>query len=116
MASGKKARDLDSVLGRFSAAIGEEERIDIARSNLRQLRSQPRPWFRRHEWIRIAQHRCLLGNGPDDALIAVSDVDRHQLAVEVDEALPFRRPEINALGPRYRDGIDLGLRRPLKQC
>ena len=49
------------------------------------------------------------------ALVAVADVDAHQLAVEVDEALPFRRPEVNALCARDRDGIDLGLRRPFEQ-
>src|SRR5260221_6080568 len=113
--SGKDASDLDGVLVRFRAAICKKERINIARSNLRQLRSQPRPRLRSHERIGIGQHRRLLGNSPDDALIAVSNVYRHQLAVEVDEALPFRSPEINAPRPRHRNGIDLRLRRPLKQ-
>src|ERR1017187_7800639 len=48
--------------------------------------------------------------------VAMSDVHRHQLAVEIDEALPFRRPEIDALCPSHRNRIDLGLCRPLKQC
>jgi hypothetical protein len=39
----------------------------------------------------------LLADGLDDALVAVSDVDGHELAVEVDEALAFRRVEVNPL-------------------
>ena len=116
VASGEKARDLDGVLVGFRAAVRKEEGVNIARSDLCQLHPQPRPRFRRHERIGISQRRCLLRNGLDDPLIAVSNVHRHQLAVEVDEALPFRRPEINALSPRHRDGIDFGLRRPLIQC
>src|SRR5208282_5068067 len=47
--------------------------------------------------------------------IAVSNVHRHQLAVEVNEAFPFGRPEINALGSSHGDRIDLRLCRPLIQ-
>ena len=43
------------------------------------------------------------------------DVHAHQLAVEVDEALAFRRPEINALRARDRDRIHLRLRRPFEE-
>ena len=42
----------------------------------------------------------------------MSDVDRHELAVEVDEALPFRRVEVNPFGAGDRNGIDLRLRGP----
>ena len=45
-----------------------------------------------------AECRSLLADRANDALVAVADVDRHQLAVEVDEALALRRPEVNALG------------------
>jgi hypothetical protein len=37
------------------------------------------------------------------------------LAIEVDEALPFRRPEMNALGAGHGNGVDLGLGRPLEE-
>ena len=32
----------------------------------------------------------------DDALVAVADIDAHQLAVEADETLVLRRPEVDA--------------------
>src|SRR3981081_4344052 len=115
VAPGEEARDLDGILIRFRAAVRKKESVNIARSNLRELRPQPRPRFRSHERIGITQHRCLLAYSPDDALIAVSNVYRHQLTIEIDEALPFRRPEIDALSPRPRNRIDLRLRRPLKQ-
>ena len=65
--------------------------------------------------ISIGKRLRLLVNGVDDALVPVADVDRHQLAVEVDEAFPFRRPEINPF--RFRNGnrINFRLRRPLEQ-
>jgi len=48
----------------------------------------------------------LLVNRFDDPRVAVADVDTHQLTIEVEEALPFGRPEIDALGFRYRQRVD----------
>jgi hypothetical protein len=48
-----------------------------------------------------------------DTFVAVPDIDAHQLAVEVDEALPFRCPEVDAFGARDRDWIDRRLHGPL---
>src|SRR5207248_624191 len=59
--------------------------------------------------------RGLLLNRADHALVAMADVHAHQLAVEVDETLALRRPEVDALRACDRDGIDLRLRRPLVQ-
>ena len=47
--------------------------------------------------------------------MAVADVRAHQLAVEVEEALPLGRPEVDALGAGHRDRVDLGLRGPFEQ-
>ncbi len=112
MASGEEARDLDGVLVGFGAAVGEEESVDVAGSNFGELRAETRARLGRHERIRIGKRRRLLADGLDDALVAVSDIDGHELAVEVDEALPFRRLEINSLGAGDGNGIDLRLRRP----
>ena len=49
-----------------------------------------------------------------DARVAVADVHAHQLAVEVEEALAFRRPEIHALGAVHGDRVDGALRGPLE--
>ena len=62
--------------------------------DLRQLLAQPRARLGGHERIGVGQRRGLLLDRLDDARIAVADVDAHQLAVEVDEALAFGRPEV----------------------
>ena len=113
VAPGIPARDLDRVLVGFGAAVGEEERVDVARRDLGELDPQPRPRLGRHERVRVGECRRLILDGLDDPLVAVADVDAHQLAVEVDEALAFRGPEVDALGARDRNRIDLRLRRPL---
>src|SRR5580704_13326539 len=110
--SGEEAGNLDGVLVGVSAAVGEEECVDVSRSNLGQLRAQPRAHFRSHERIRIGQRCRLLADRMDEALVAVSDVDGHELAIEVDEALAFRRVEIYPLGASHRNRVNLRLRRP----
>jgi hypothetical protein len=48
----------------------------------------------------------LILNGAHDARLAMADIDAHQLAVEVEEALAFGGPEIHPL--RARDGNGIG--------
>ena len=96
------ARDADRVLVGLGAAVGEKEHVDVARRDRGELRAQPRARLGRHERVRVREHRHLVLNRLDDPLVAVADVHAHQLAVEVEEALPFRRPEAHAL--RARDG------------
>ena len=103
---GERARDLDRVLVRVGAAVGEEEHVDVARREARQLRAQLCARLGRHERARVRQHRRLLGDRARHALVAVADVHAHQLAVEVDVALAFRRPEVDAFRARHRDRID----------
>src|SRR5262245_3971602 len=55
-------------------------------------------------------------DGIDYPFVAMTDVDAHQLTVEVDEALAFRRPEIDAFSSRNRNRIDSRLDRPFKKC
>ena len=109
-------RQLDRVLIRFGAAVCEEEHVDVARRDGSELRAQSCARFGRHERVRVREHRGLLLNRPDDALVAVADVDAHQLAVEIDVALVFRRPEVDALRARDGNRIHRGLRRPLEEC
>src|SRR5580658_664270 len=115
VATGKKARELDGVLVGLGAAVGEEEGVDVTRSNFCKLRSKPGARFRSHERISIRERRSLLADGLDDALVAMSDVDGHELAVEVDEAFAFRRVKVDPLGASHRNGIDLRLRGPFVQ-
>ena len=68
-----------------------------------------------HKRISIGERCGLFADGLYHALIAMPDVYAHQLAVEIDEPLPLRRPEINSFRSRHGNGIDLRLRRPFKQ-
>src|SRR5215469_8289936 len=114
--SREKARDLDRIFVGFGAAISEEECIDVAGGDLGQFGTEPGAWFGSHERVRVGQGLRLFVNRANDALVAVADVDAHQLAVEVDETLSFRRPEIYALGAGHGDWVNLRLGRPLKEC
>src|SRR5580704_471226 len=111
--AGEEARQLDGILVGLSAAVGEEEGVDVAGSDFGKLRAQPRADFRSHEGIRIGKRGRLVADRLNDALIAVSNVDGHELAVEIDEALPFRRVKVDPLGASNRNRIDLRLRGPL---
>jgi hypothetical protein len=51
----------------------------------------------------------------DHTLVAVPDVDAHELAVEVDEAFAFGRPEIDALCARDGNRIDSSLGGPFEE-
>ena len=90
-----------------------EENTSSHRADLRELLPQPGAHLGGHERVGIRQRRGLILDRLDDARIAVADVDAHQLAVEVDEALALGRPEIDAVRLRDRDRIDMRLRRPL---
>src|SRR5882724_362093 len=84
-------RDANRIFVRLSAAVGEEEGVDVAGCDLRKLHAEARP------------------------LVAVPDVHAHQLAIEVDEALSFRRPEVDSLCPRDGNRFHRGLRGPLEE-
>src|SRR6266850_752796 len=115
MAAAKHSRDADGILVGLGAAVGEEESIDITGRDLRQLYTQSRAHLRGHKRIGIWKHGGLFLDRAHDSLVAVADVDAHQLAVEVDETFPPRRPEVNALRARHRYGIHRGLGRPLEE-
>ena len=113
LAAGHGARDLERVLVGLGAAVGEEEGVDVAGRDLGQLRAEPRAHLGRHRRRDVGDLLRLLGDGGNHARIAVADVHRHQLAVEVDEALALGRPEVDALRLRDRNRIDGVLRRVL---
>ena len=114
VAAGEHPRDLDRVLVRLGAAVREEERVDVAGRELGELRSEPGARLGGHERVGVGERGGLLGDGLDDALVAVADVRAHQLAVEVEVALALGCPEPAALGARHGDRIDLCLGRPLE--
>ena len=111
---GDGSRDLDGVLVRLGPAVGEEEDVDVARSERRQLRPEPGPRLGRHERVGIRERRSLILDRLHHPRIAVADVHAHQLAVEVDVALAFGRPEVDPLRPCDGDRVDGILCRPLE--
>src|SRR5665213_2445211 len=79
------------------------------------MATEPRARLGRHVRVRVGERLRLLLDGAHDARVAVADIHAHQLTVEVDEALPLRRPEVDPLGARHRNRIHLRLRGPLEE-
>src|SRR5262249_17864095 len=94
-AAGRPPRQPYAGLVRPGAAVGEEEHVDVAWRDLGELRAEPGARLGGHERVRVGQRLDLLLHRAHDALVAVADVHAHQLAVEIDETLAFRRPEVD---------------------
>jgi hypothetical protein len=80
-----KARQSYGIFARFRAAVCKEEGIDVA-GVIPLARSQTGTRLCRHEWIGVRAF-APVHVSPDDPFIAVSYIDGHQLAVEIDETL-----------------------------
>ena len=100
------------VLDRLGATEGEEDLVHVAGQDLGELGPEPRPDLGRERRLDELELRRLGGDGVDDPPVAMSDVDRHQLAVEVQDAVALGRVEIHALGMIDRDRIEGALDRP----
>src|SRR5882672_12851123 len=111
----KHSSDADRVLVGLGAAVGEKEGVDVTGCDLRELYAQPRAHFRGHERVGIRKDRSLLLNRPNHTLVTVPDIHAHQLAIEVDETLAFRRPEVDSLCTGYGNWVDCGLGGPLEE-
>ena len=112
VAARRVAGELDGVLDRLGAAEREEHLVHVARQDLGQLRPEPRADLGRERRLDVLQLERLRGDRVDDPPVAVADVDRHQLAVEVDDPLAFGRIEVDALGVVDGDRVDRALDRP----
>ena len=110
--TGEVPGELDRVLDRFRSAEGEEHLVEVARHDLGELGSQPRAGLRRERRMDELQPGRLLGDRAHDALVAVTDVHRHQLAVEVEDPLALGRVQVDALGAVDGDRVDRTLDRP----
>ena len=116
---GKRFLDFNSQLMCVNIGHGDERVVKAIQDQAAVLAyanpfmaTEPRARLGGHERVGIREHRGLILNRLHDALVAVADVHAHQLAVEVEEALAFGRPEIHALRARHRNRIDGVLRRP----
>ena len=107
--------ELDRVLDRLGAAEREEDLVHVARQDLGQLRPEPGPDLGRERRLDVLELGRLRGDRVDDAPVAVADVDRHQLAVEVEDPLALGRVQVDALGVVDRDRVDGALGRPREE-
>src|SRR5207248_9322818 len=115
VASGDSASDLDRVLVCVGAGQSEEDLVDVARQQLGELGAEARPRLVGHERADVGQVLGLALYRVDDPPVAVTRVDAHELAVEVDEAAPVRCVEVHALRAGHRKGFQAGLCRPVIQ-
>ena len=115
VAAGVRARDLHRVFVRLGTAVGEEEHVDVAGGQFGELGAELRARLGGHERVGVCERFRLRLDRANDPLVAVADVDAHQLAVEVEVALPLGSPEIDALGARHRNGVNGALRGPLEK-
>ena len=99
----------------LGAAVREEEDVDVARRDLRELCAQPGAHLRRRGRSDVRQHSRLLLDRPHDARVAMTDVHAHQLAVEVEEPFAVGRPEIGALGAGDGNRVERVLRGPFEE-
>src|SRR5258705_865173 len=115
MTAAEQARDAYGVLVCLGAAVCEEEGIDVAGCDLRELQAQTRAHLGSHERVGIRKRRSLPLNSTNHSLVAVSDVDAHQLAIEVDKTLALWRPEVDSFRARDRNRIHCRLRGPFEE-
>ncbi len=109
------AGELDRVLDRLRPAEGEEDLVEVARHDLGHLRAEAGPDLGGEGRLDVLQLRRLGRDRVDDPAVAVADVHRHQLAVEVDDPAAFGRVEVDPLGVVDRDGVDGALRGPREE-
>src|SRR3990172_3730724 len=114
-AAGVVAGQLDRVLDGLRSAEREEDLVHVARQDLGQLRPQARPWLGREGGLDVLELRRLRRDGVDDPPIAVADVHAHQLAVEVDDAPPLGRVEVDPLRVVDGDRVELALHAPTEE-
>ena len=103
------------VLVGLGSAEREEERVQVARSQLGEQLAQAPADLGRELRRGKGEGFRLLGDGVSYAAIAMADVDAHQLAVEVDVALAVGVPEVDPLGAVDDDRVDLRLRGPREE-
>ncbi len=113
--AGEVAGELDGVLDRLRAAEREEDLVQVAGQDLRQLRAEAGPDLGHEGRLDVLELRRLGADGVDDAAVAVADVDRHELAVEVEDPAPLGRVQVDALRAVDRHGVHGALDGPAEE-
>ena len=107
--------ELDRVLDGLGTAEGEEDLVHIARQDLGELLAEARPGLGRERRLDVLELERLGRDRIDDAAVAMADVHRHELAVEVDDPLAFGRVEVDPFGVVDGDWVDGALDRPREE-
>ncbi len=115
VAAGVVPGKLDRVLDRLGAAEREEDLVQVAGHDLGHLRAEAPPDLGREPGHDVLELLGLLVDRIDHAPVAVADVDRHQLAVEVEDLPALGRVQVDALGTIDRDRVDRPLDRPREE-
>ena len=114
LATGVVTGDPDGVLVGLGATVGEEPDVEVAGRELGQLPAQLRTRLGGRVGVDVADLLGLGRDGVDDPLVTVADVHRHQLAVEVEDALTVGGVHVDALGVLDGHGYDRVLRHPVE--
>ncbi len=115
VSAGVLTRDLDRVLDGLRPAECEEDLVEVSGQERRQLLTEARANLGDECRLHELQLGGLLGDRLHDPLVAVSDVHRHELAVEVEDAPAFRRVQPDSFRVIDGDGIDCTLHRPREE-
>ena len=107
VAAGEQARGLDRVLVGFGAAERVEEGVEVAGHEFGKAQREARADLGRHAGVGVGERRGLVLDRLDDLRVRMPDVDAHELAVEVDPALALGTVEVDALGARDGNRVDL---------
>ncbi len=113
--AGHVTGQLDGVLDGLGATEREEDLVHVARQDLGQLRAEPSPDLGRERRLDELELGRLGGDRVDHAPIAVADVDRHQLAVEVEDPVAFGRVQVDPFGVIDGDRVEGALDRPREE-
>ena len=110
VAAGVVPSELDRVLDRLGPAEREEHLVEVAGQDLGELLAEPAADLRCEGRLDVLEPGRLLGDRVDHPAVAVADVHRHELAVEVEDPLALGRVQVDALrmvdGDRIQGALD----------
>src|SRR5579859_1177792 len=106
------ARDLDGAFVGFRPAEAEKCLLKCSGRNLGQFFAQSSPWIGGDTRVHITDLFDLFLDGLDHLAVAVSDIDVHQLRIEVKVALAAGVPEIDPIGAYCMDRVNSALHSP----
>ncbi len=98
MPAGVQTGELDRVLDRIRATVGEESAVERARSDLAERLAQLAARLGDHARVDVAHLGHLLGHGLRHFRVPMTDVHVHQLRAEVDDLPAIAGLQVDAFG------------------